>query len=910
MTTSATVTQYYNNVIQRDPSASELSSWVALIDSGALTTAQVLDAIVNSPEAQTYTAQVIRFYQAAFGRLPDTTGINGWVDDLVAGTTTTTQLAVGFVLSAEWTARYGGTEVNQATLTGLYQNVLGRTPTAAEIQAWIDTGLSLDQVFIGFANSAEFQANSNDAVNTLMTNAGNTATADIATVYDPSKSLDVTTGTGQTFTLTTGVDNIVGTNSGDTIIGALSGANDTFSPGDSINAGAGEDTFRLFNGDGNVVTNTASISGVETFEIQDAQATTGTYSYNVGGVGGLTKLILVNEDNNGDTTTVSGMSSSVAVELNAFADGEIDLQFSDEDDSGDQTVNVTMIGGKNSNTSLLTVDKIETLNISASGSKTTIEDIDADDVKTLSIAADEDLTVADDMTLGGDTATINISGDSKVTFGDAITGVDATLTAINVSGTATFIHKADDLDATANALVVTASGDAALDVRTETATHKVTGGSQADRIDIDDTVFNTTGSVDGGGGTADTLAIADDTATLFTTAAKANISNFEILEVSGTNKTFDFEALSGLTGLVIGAATSADIDNVSDSAAAAGINVTGDQTTALSVGVKGASTPATANTVKLNIDNSTDDTDVDIADFEAIGVETLEIVSTGAGTQENSLELATANDRLATVTISGDSDFELTDAGDVGVEMAINASAATGAIEIVLNQNTSGQAITGSSTAKNTITGGTAVDTITGGSNEDAIDGGLGVDTIDLVSGSDTLVFNLTTAQAIAANRVTVKNFDVATDSIDANGTAFSTLGAGGNDDITGGGIVTGEFSSITTAGNVTTADPVAVVELAFEFSSGVDLDDGSANSLNGTNLLAALGATTGTTAGTITTAGNDEDLLIIAYQDGDALMYHGNGAGGNTALINTEISLIAVFEGVGVGDFTFQDFI
>ena len=136
-------------------------------------------------------------------------------------------------------------------------------------------------------------------------------------------------------------------------------------------------------------------------------------------------------------------------------------------------------------------------------------------------------------------------------------------------------------------------------------------------------------------------------------------------------------------------------------------------------------------------------------------------------------------------------------------------------------------------------------------------------------------------------------------------------MGAGGNDSLVGGNSAANEFSTITSAAtSYTAADPVAVLEVSWEFSSGVDLDSGAAGSLSGTNLLAALGATTGTTAGTIATAANDESLLLIAYQDGDAFLYHGQGAGGNTALVASEISLIAMFEGVAVGDFTYEDFI
>ena len=673
--------------------------------------------------------------------------------------------------------------------------------------------------------------------------------------------------------------------------------------GDVINGGAGTDSL-ILSAAAAINTGVATITSIENITFIDNIAGAAGVAFTTSG-SSLASVTLRNDNNAASTTTVNIDKSTVAVTLDTHTDGLVALVFGDASDSGSQSSTINYIGGKGDAGTNMSAAGIETITINASGSASKVGTLTFDAAKTVTINADEAMTIAD-LTLNAATTTLTITGDSKVTATAAST--DGGLTAINVSGTATYVQ-GDALGGTA-ALVVTASGEAKLDVITGTATHKITGGSGADKISIGTTVM-TTGTIDGGAGTADIIAISDATATVFATAPKARISNFEILEVSsGAALTFDFDALTGLTGLIIGTATSAAITNLSTAAAAAGVTVTGVQTTGLNVGVKNATNPGTVDTLKLTLDHVTASTAVTVAALTIAGTETLQIVSTGAGTNTNILDLASAS-RLSSVVVTGDSKFTLTDSANLAVELSVDASAATGStITITMNENASGQTIKGSATTTNALTGGTGVDIITGGSGDDTINAGLGIGTIDVGTGSDIVVMTLATAEALNTNRITVTGFDVATDSIDGNGTAFSASGSA--DDLTAGGAISAEFAVISAAGSVAAvANTVAVVELSFEFSSGVNLGSGAAASLIGTNLLAALGATTGTTAGTITTNAADEDLFIIAYQSGDAFLYHGNGgATSNSTLEAAEINLIAQFKGVAVGAFTFADFI
>ncbi|WP_284180329.1 DUF4214 domain-containing protein [Rhabdaerophilum sp. SD176] len=290
--TAAQIETAYQNVLQRAPTAAEVAAWVNTSASGALTDAQIYAAIVNSGEAQNGAAAIIRVYQAAFGRVPDQAGLDQQTDSFVRGGFTINKIAEGFVVSQEFANRYnGGTlvvdnaaAVTDALLQSLYQNVLGRAGSAAEIAAW-QTALvtpgsgytKASDVIFGFSQSAEFVNKAASAVTTFLT-----AAAQGTAVYSGAL-LDPAVGTGSTFTLTTGADTVTGTAGGDTINGS---ASDTWSGFDAVDGGAGTDTMNVLV-TGTAVPGAATIKNVENLNIN----TTGAgYTVDSTGYTGLTKL--------------------------------------------------------------------------------------------------------------------------------------------------------------------------------------------------------------------------------------------------------------------------------------------------------------------------------------------------------------------------------------------------------------------------------------------------------------------------------------------------------------------------------------------------------------------------------------------------------------------------------------------
>jgi len=103
-----------------------------------------------------------RIYQAAFARTPDNEGLKYWINTMDSGHSLEA-VAGGFIASEEFKTLYGDNPSNEAFVTKLYNNVLGRAPEQGGFDYW--TGLLNDQkisnvsTLINFSESVENQLN-------------------------------------------------------------------------------------------------------------------------------------------------------------------------------------------------------------------------------------------------------------------------------------------------------------------------------------------------------------------------------------------------------------------------------------------------------------------------------------------------------------------------------------------------------------------------------------------------------------------------------------------------------------------------------------------------------------------------------------------------------------------------------
>ncbi|MEQ1890570.1 MAG: Ig-like domain-containing protein [Alphaproteobacteria bacterium] len=493
----------------------------------------------------------------------------------------------------------------------------------------------------------------------------------------------------------------------------------------------------------------------------------------------------------------------------------------------------------------------------------------------------------------------------------ALTGGNGTsLTTINISGAAS-LNLGNSVDASVVTVNAANSTGGVTVTQTNATALLFTGGSGNDTLVLGNTL-DPTDVINGGGGLTDTLSLTS-AVTQSVGSAVTNVTSTEILLIS--------DALAGAInttffGSVIRLTLAGDSGN---------FNITidsGDEVRFL------ASTTATPNLV-IGGTGTGDTALVTLASavnlagdsLDASGVETLTINSLGAaGTTNTNFGVVMTNTAATeTLVLTGAATLQFTNTLTADV---INASALTGRFIMQADSTSGGGGITitgGTAAAGDVIRGTTGADILNGGDGNDNIRGNAGIDLINLGTGDDLLnMRNLAAGNELfaSANRDNVTGFT-------ATNTAFTTgggidrvgLNEGANATLTNfnftaGAATEAQFRTLTTAAATTTLTAAeAYLELAFEFSSAVNLNAGGANELNGTTLLSALGATTGATAGAIAANTATTDAFIIAYQGGRAFLY---GADNTTAanITASEIGLLGVFEGVAVGGFAPGNFV
>ncbi len=103
------------------------------------------------------TAFVSRCYHTFLGRSADIEGLNQWTSQLLAETKTPKELAYGFIFSPEF---IGQDLSDNIYIERLYQGLFNREAADFEVSDWVhrlDTTLSRNSIFIGFADSDEFR---------------------------------------------------------------------------------------------------------------------------------------------------------------------------------------------------------------------------------------------------------------------------------------------------------------------------------------------------------------------------------------------------------------------------------------------------------------------------------------------------------------------------------------------------------------------------------------------------------------------------------------------------------------------------------------------------------------------------------------------------------------------------------
>lgn len=567
-------------------------------------------------------AELNKYYLAYFGRPVDYAGSREWADK------TTAQVEAAFAASNESKALYASSS-KYDFVNNVYKNVIGRPAELAGLNYWvdqIDSGkitqagaaiailndalLTADKTSVqnkleageGFFNAidttAEVLAYQGDAAaaSARAFIAGVTATpataeqvtAALAAVGEASAG-----ATGQTFTLTQGLDTIAGTSGNDTInayaFNSVTGADTTtLQSVDTINGGAGTDTLNIEvkDADGAGVgvvdlndTIQGTISNIEIVNINNAAAasaaavdatTLGTAAqqiWQIGKAANVTKLAA--------TTTAGLKNITVGSQTISAADDatKASVAFDTVDEGLTFAINSTTAAGV-----------LNTVSVAG-----TVKDLNADGITNTNINVTAGKDVQSVVVNTGVTTTLtvaNAAGSTKAVNAVDLSGSTGGVTYTTAANTVASINGGAGNDTLTNIFAGTATANAAtlnggagndtLNVNVTkgaatAVTATVDGGDGNDTINLttnadvkyvvtggagDDTVaitagtsgIKTTDSIDGGDGT-DTVSVAGAAARIADDYIILNkvLKNFEALKFSsaeGTGTALDASQLA------------------------------------------------------------------------------------------------------------------------------------------------------------------------------------------------------------------------------------------------------------------------------------------------------------------------------------------------------------------------------
>ncbi|MDB2505198.1 hypothetical protein N9X92_05705, partial [Gammaproteobacteria bacterium] len=543
------------------------------------------------------------------------------------------------------------------------------------------------------------------------------------------------------------------------------------------------------------------------------------------------------DDKNAASTTAAGTISTVTL---ATA-GDVTI-----DSSAISTLNLSgTTGTTNIGRGALTAGPSGTsldLNLTAGTTSTSVGVITDDEAaantfgfRTINVSATPGATAAGVATtntvadlIAVDATTLNVSGSGSLTF--TLADVVRNATAVNVTSTGTTDLSGDTL----NTAATFAGGDGVEKITVGATTKAISMGAGNDTVTVGVTALGAGGSIDGGDGDADTIALAtadvsSSTGVTATGSFESSVSGFERLSITDSAAT-DAVNLANLDDInyitTAGSAGTLTLNNVSS-----GVQVV---TTAAATGttVALADITATDDVVGFTISGSAQ---VAAGTLTANGVETLSLSADDTTTPDGTVThtVTISANAATTVNVSGDADLAITGTGTTFT--SINASGQTNGFAGVA------WAAIGSLASAATITGGAGADNFGGTTNTATkaltMDGGAGEDTLKGGAGNDTIT-----------------DTSIETD-LDGN----SLDGNGGNDTITGGA---GEDTITAGAGN-DSIDAGAGND-SITLTSGVNVAEGGA----GDDTIVA-----GTGNDTITdSAGDDTYTLSTNWNSTDSI--------------------------------------
>lgn len=801
------VQEIYIGYYQRPADPEGLLYWAARLDAVNGNLDAIIEAFANSAESQALygtidstniDAVINDIYQALFGRDAEAGGLAFYHAGFVAGTFTPATIMLNILDGA----------------TGADDTVVANKVAAANnfvltIDPELD-GRELQATYSGDADAIaarDWLADVGFSSGTIP-NQAETTNFIQENIADPGDAILTSVPIG----LTTGIDNVVGTGAGETILGYVATAGSTLQTFDTINGGGGFDILNVS------YENSESVSlvsqGVEQISLRPL-ADGADITIDMGLAEGVTNLSIADAPAYSTNIVLDNVTSELfdisAKNVAQVASVSVDITFTANVGTGDDdTLSITLENagavdagsGSSYSFSINTFsstasesDFIENLSIASNGNSNYLYlDDGFENVESITITGAGDLqldtwldlpnvTLLDASAASGDLLIASLSttvdtGTIAVTLGsgnDYIyleNGPTGATMVVDTGAGNDYVYQSSSTDIE---LSTGDGNDFVIGYSSTTTTVRTYDLGAGDDIFLDWGYMNygDADTVEGGEG-IDTIFVDDST---FTADMEGAVTGFEQLGIDGGG-TYDLDFLPGIQTIVTNA--NEFLSGPSWLANWTGTNLTGwtaDTTIdnaeaglALVVGGTGSTSSFTINaatdgaanaiTVTLagtgNVTIGAGITDgLSLNDYESITID-----STNADINNtpnvNSIAFLAASD-LSVLTITGGNDLTITDigavAGDTDSLTEIDASAATGDITF------GGASNTGNSVE---FLGGSGDDTYYGTANGDAVNGGAGADDITL-DGTFASIDTIIVAAGDSAMNATADGFDIIT---------------------------------------------------------------------------------------------------------------------------------------------------
>lgn len=292
-----------------------------------------------------------QIYIGLLGRSADPEGLAYWAAEIDGGTLTLEELRANIVNEQPEYAAGQGQLTRTQTVEALYQNLFERAADPEGLEYWVNgegSNVNTDQLVLALIDGAA-------AADTLVLDnkteaaiyyTDNTAQADftiqnataaVADVDGTSASVAASKaatdsnshGTGETFSLSTGLDLLNGTAANDTFIGLFEDGNtSTFTLGDEIDGAAGTDTLKIVNdSDSNLSLTGKTITNVENLLVLNAADDFNEINISNVAFDDLTISLADMDDNYNETLEIKNINADTALTVEGIQadDAEFDV---------------------------------------------------------------------------------------------------------------------------------------------------------------------------------------------------------------------------------------------------------------------------------------------------------------------------------------------------------------------------------------------------------------------------------------------------------------------------------------------------------------------------------------------------------------------------------------------------------